>query len=99
MYLYYVHMAKRMTIAIDEQLLERAKRALGGLTTRATVEEALRRVAESAEDERAERGGARPFVVESRPLGLRPGIDLTKALRMAYDLEDEEIIRKLKLGK
>jgi Arc/MetJ family transcription regulator len=48
-------MAKRTTIEIDEQLLERAKRALGSPTTRATVEEALRRAAASAEDERAER--------------------------------------------
>jgi Arc/MetJ family transcription regulator len=48
-------MVKRTTIEIDEGLLERAKRALGGKTTRATVEEALRRAAESAEDERADR--------------------------------------------
>jgi Arc/MetJ family transcription regulator len=48
-------MLKRTTIEIDEGLLQRAKRALGGKTTRATVEEALRRVAESAEDERADR--------------------------------------------
>lgn len=44
-------MIKRTTIEIDEQLLERAKRALGSPTTRATVEEALRRAAEQAEDE------------------------------------------------
>jgi Arc/MetJ family transcription regulator len=51
-------MTKRTTIEIDELLLARAKRALGGTTTRWTVEEALRRVAASAEDEavrRAER--------------------------------------------
>jgi Arc/MetJ family transcription regulator len=48
-------MAKRTTIEIDEQLLERAKRALGSATTRATVEEALRRAAVSAEDEREDR--------------------------------------------
>ena len=48
-------MSKRTTIEIDEGLLQRAKRALGGKTTRATVEEALRRAAESAEDERADR--------------------------------------------
>jgi Arc/MetJ family transcription regulator len=51
---YYDHMIKRTTVAIDEQLLARAKRALGCSTTRATVEEALRRVAEQAEDEHAE---------------------------------------------
>jgi hypothetical protein len=47
----------------------------------------------------AERGGSRPFRVEARPMGLRPGVDLTHALQMAADLEDEEIIRKLELGK
>ena len=48
-------MPKRTTIEIDEELLARAKRALGHTTTRATVEEALRRAAESAEDEQTER--------------------------------------------
>ena len=48
-------MPKRTTIEIDEALLARAKRALGHATTRATVEDALRRAAESAEGERAER--------------------------------------------
>lgn len=48
-------MPKRTTIEIDEELLARAKRALGHPTTRATVEEALRRVAESAEGERINR--------------------------------------------
>jgi Arc/MetJ family transcription regulator len=42
-------MPKRTTIEIDEELLARAKRALPGRTTRATVEEALRRVAEAEE--------------------------------------------------
>lgn len=48
-------MIKRTTIEIDEELLTRAKRALGRSTTRATVEEALRRAAEQAEDEHEER--------------------------------------------
>jgi Arc/MetJ family transcription regulator len=39
-------MKRRTTIEIDEDLLERARRALGSTTTRATVEEALRRAAE-----------------------------------------------------
>ena len=46
-------MPKRTTIEIDERLLERAKRALGLRTTRATVEEALRRAADDAEATRA----------------------------------------------
>lgn len=48
-------MTKRTTIEIDEELLLRAKRALGSRTTRATVEEALRRAAETADAERQER--------------------------------------------
>lgn len=53
--LYYVCMARRTTIEIDEELLARAKLALGQKTTRATVEEALRRAAHSAESDHAGR--------------------------------------------
>jgi hypothetical protein len=45
------------------------------------------------------RGTARPYKLPSRPMHLKPGIDLTKALQMVGDLEDEEIIRKLELRK
>lgn len=45
---------KRTTIEIDEDLLARAKRALGLGTTRATVEEALRRAGDQADAEFAE---------------------------------------------
>jgi Arc/MetJ family transcription regulator len=44
-------MKRRTTIELDEELLSRAKRALGQTTTRGTVEEALRRAAAEAEDE------------------------------------------------
>jgi Arc/MetJ family transcription regulator len=48
-------MPKRTTIEIDEQLLARAKKAVGATTTRGTVEEALRRAADAAEEEQAAR--------------------------------------------
>lgn len=48
-------MIRRTTIEIDQELLARARRALGASTARATVEEALRRAAESAEVEQADR--------------------------------------------
>jgi len=48
-------MKRRTTIEIDDALLERARKALGSTTTRATVEEALRRAAETAEKEQNER--------------------------------------------
>jgi hypothetical protein len=38
------------------------------------------------------------YVVAARPMG-RPALPLTKAIQVAADLEDEEIERKLALGK
>jgi len=40
-----------------------------------------------------------PFETPARPLGLRAGIDLTKALAVAAAMEDEELIRRLELRK
>jgi Arc/MetJ family transcription regulator len=48
-------MIRRTTIEIDDDLLNRAKEALGEVTARATVEEALRRVATGTETERERR--------------------------------------------
>ena len=42
---------------------------------------------------------AQPYTVPSRTLGLRQGVDLDKALQLAGQLEDEEIVRKLALRK
>lgn len=46
---------KRTTIEIDEELLGRAKRALGAKTTRSTVEQALRLAVAGAEHEHDEK--------------------------------------------
>ena len=42
----------------------------------------------------SERAGRRPFVQQTYPMGAK--VDLTKALQMAYDLEDAETMRKLR---
>jgi Arc/MetJ family transcription regulator len=49
---------KRTTIEIDEELLERAKRALGLSTMRSTVEESLRLAAEQGEGARDRRAAS-----------------------------------------
>jgi Arc/MetJ family transcription regulator len=67
-------MIKRTTIEIDEQLLARAKRALGCATARATIEEALRRAAEQAETEHEERAGRQLKYLES--LSSRVDLDV-----------------------
>jgi hypothetical protein len=45
------------------------------------------------------RGAPAPFRLTTRPMGLRPGFDLDRALRLAADDEDAEIARKLELRK
>lgn len=46
---------RRTTIELDEELLARAKKALGQTTTRSTVEEALRRALADADLAHADR--------------------------------------------
>ena len=50
-----MHMIRRTTIELDDDLLARARRALGQATARATVEEALRQAVERVEDRDAVR--------------------------------------------
>ena len=42
---------------------------------------------------------AKPYREVTRSLGVQPGVDLTKALRLAAGLEDEETVRKIELRK
>jgi hypothetical protein len=48
---------------------------------------------------RVRRGSAPRPAVYTQAMGLRPGINLDKALALASALEDDEIIRKLELRK
>jgi hypothetical protein len=85
----------RTTITLDADVAARL-RALArerGISFKAAVNAVLRRgLAEGDEP-------ARPFRVTPRALGLRPGVDLDKALALAARLEDDETIRKLELRK
>lgn len=42
---------------------------------------------------------SREYRTPSRSLGLRPGVSLDKALQMAADLEDAEIVHDLERGR
>lgn len=42
---------------------------------------------------------SRSFHVRSQPLGIRPGVDIDKALSLAGEFEDAETLRKLELRK
>lgn len=85
----------RTTIDLDPDV-DAKLRALArerGIPLRAVVNEALRAGV------RHQAGGATPYTLRSRRLGVRPGIDLDKSLRLAGEFEDDEIVRKLDLRK
>lgn len=85
----------RTTVDIDPDIDARL-RALArerGVPLRVVINEALRNGVSPR------RGETEPYVLPSRPLGVRPGVDLDKALALAGELEDEEIARKLELRK
>jgi hypothetical protein len=87
--------AMRTTIDLDPDVDARL-RALArerGVSLRTVVNDALRA------GTRPGAGDAPPYTLPSRRLGVRPGIDLDKALRLAGELEDGEIVRKLDLRK
>lgn len=84
----------RTTVTIDPELQARVKELARerGVSFREALNDVLRRGL-----------GAQPagrrYEVPARPLYLRPGIDLDKALALAAELEDDEIARKLELRK
>lgn len=85
----------RTTVTIDSDLAAKLRRIARerGITFRAALNSMLRAGLG------AEAGTARPYRIPARRLGLRPGIDLDRALRLASSLEDEETVRKLELRK
>ena len=84
----------RTTVTLDPDVDALVKRAMRerGLTFKAAVNEAIRA---GMKDPRR-RGSRRPFPVQD--MG-EPLVDVTKALRLAGELEDEERARGLARGK
>lgn len=85
----------RTTITLDPDVAARLRSLARerGISFKAAVNSVLRRGLSEGEL------SARPFRVQARPLNLRPGIDIDRALALAAQLEDEETIRKLELRK
>lgn len=84
----------RTTVTLDEDVaaqLEQLRRE-----RRISFKEAINSTLRNGLTRSAHR---RPYKIKARPMGLRPGINLDKALQLAADMEDEEIIRKLQLRK
>jgi hypothetical protein len=85
----------RTTVTLDPDLAARLQRLAveRGTTFKATINAAIRAGLDAGD------ATARPYREVTRNLGVQPGVDLTKALRLAAELEDEETLRKLELRK
>jgi hypothetical protein len=85
----------RTTVTLDPDLAAKL-RALArerGISFKEALNSTLRRGLVSGG------GSPRRYRLTSRRLGLRPGVDLEHALRVAGELEDAETIRKLERRK
>ncbi len=85
----------RTTVTIDPDLAAKLRRI--AQERNISFKEALNDALRAGLGEQA--GVARPYRLRARRLGLRPGIDLDRALRLAAALEDEETVRKVELRK
>jgi hypothetical protein len=86
-------MRTTVTLDADVEAKLRATMRERGVSFKAAVNDAIRSgLAGPAQS-------ARHYRMPTAPLGARPGVDLDRALALAGDMEDAEMLRKLELGK
>jgi hypothetical protein len=80
----------RTTITLDDSVLALVHRVMAerGLTFKEVVNDAIRLAFGSAEQETG-------FRTPTFDMGFEPAVPWDKALRLAAELEDEELVRKL----
>ncbi len=85
----------RTTVTLDPDLAARLKELTRqrNISFKSAINSALRAGLDSESTSR------RQYREKTRDLGLQPGIDLTKALRLAAALEDEQTLAELELRK
>lgn len=84
----------RTTVTLDADVAARLKEAARarGVSFKEALNSAIRAGLAAGR-------AAQAYHTPSRSLGLRPGLDLDKALHLADEIEDTEIMRKLELRK
>lgn len=81
-----------MTLEPDVEALVKRRMRDHGLSFKRAVNEAIR------DGLRQDRPSTEPFRTVTSDMG-QPSVNLDKATQIAAELEDEEIIRKMRLGK
>jgi hypothetical protein len=85
----------RTTVTLDEDVAAKLRQVSRerGVSFKAALNGAIRLGLSAAAPP------ARSFRVHALPLGVRPSVDLDKALNLAGEVEDSEILRKFELRK
>ena len=85
----------RTTVTLDPDVAAKLKAVARqrGLSFKEALNQAVR------EGLRSRRKPPPSFPQYTQPMGLRPGINLDKALQLASAFEDEETVRKLEVRK
>lgn len=85
----------RTTVTLDADVAAKLKQTAReqGISFKEALNSNVRRGLESAGV------AARAYRVPTRRLGVRPGVNLDRALQLAGELEDAETLRKLQLRK
>ena len=85
----------RTTVTLDEDVAAKLRQASRerGVSFKVALNSAVRAGLAAASPP------AKSFRVRAHPLGIRPDVDLDKALGLAGQIEDAEILRKLDLRK
>ena len=85
----------RTTVTLDADLAAKLKAV--ARQRGVSFKQALNQAVRAGLGARRER--PRPLTRRTQAMGLRPGVNLDKALQLASALEDEEIVRKLEVRK
>lgn len=81
-------------MTLDEDVAQQIRELMRqrGAGWKETVNDLLRRGLRSTED-------VEPYVAPTFRSGVRPGMDLDRALALVARLEDDEAVRKIEMGK
>lgn len=85
----------RTTVTLDPDVAAKLKQTAreAGISFKEALNTTVRRGFEKSNEK------VPPYRVRAQKLGVRPGVNIDKALQLAGELEDAEIIRKMRLGK
>jgi hypothetical protein len=86
----------RTTVTLDPDVAAKLKAEMRSkdISFKEALNSSIRRGLDSGSSTRA-----KPYKVRTAKMGARPGVNLDKALQLAGELEDQEILRKMALRK